>query len=139
MKLVIIGGGEVGHEKLNIILQNAPDTEITLIATTINKDIEALADIYPNITLLEREYDKDVLEEGEIIIVAVNDHSLSKKIYLDAKEQGKLVNVADTLNSVILASARCTKGKFEGCHFYKWQIAHGGQKIERNPKRCFTN
>src|SRR5687767_10454632 len=96
MKLLIIGGDHSGCEKLNIVLQNAPATEITLIATAINKEIQELADIYPNITLLERAYDKGVLEEGEIIIVAVKDHSLSKKIYLEAKERGKLVNVADT-------------------------------------------
>lgn len=95
MQLLIIGGGNAALEKLNAVLQNAPATEITVVASTISKEIEALAEQYPDITLEEKPYETEDLDEGDIVIVAVNDHALSRRIFHEARERGKFVNVAD--------------------------------------------
>ncbi|MES2649058.1 MAG: TSUP family transporter [Bacteroidota bacterium] len=95
MQLLIIGGGKDALEALHAVLQNAPATEITLVALTISKEIETLASLYPNITLEERSYDPEVLDEGEVVIIAINNQHLSKKIYQEAKEKGKWLNVTD--------------------------------------------
>ena len=36
LSLLIVGGGYVGNEKLNAVLQNSPKATITLVATAIS-------------------------------------------------------------------------------------------------------
>jgi siroheme synthase-like protein len=122
LRLLIIGGGNVGLEKLNAVLQNSPATEIRLVATAISGTIKELAAVHPHIQLFERPYRTDDLDQADILIVAVNDKTISQLIAKEAREKGKLVNVADTpdlcdfyLSSVIrkgdLKIAISTNGK----------------------------
>lgn len=96
LNLLLVGGGKVGLEKLNAILQNAPDAAVWVIATEINNEIKLLAAAHPNIVLQERPFQEEDLEHKEVVIVAVNDKSVSKYVRMLAKEKKLLVNVADT-------------------------------------------
>jgi siroheme synthase-like protein len=96
LKLLIVGGGNIGLEKLQTVLQNSPSTPITLVAPDIIPAIRELAEQHPNIRLLERPYHQHDLEPADIAIVAVNDRALSEIIARQARTKGILVNVADT-------------------------------------------
>lgn len=96
LRLLIIGGGNVGLEKLNAVLQNSPATHIRLVATTIGEKVRELAANHPHIELFERPYRPDDLDQADIVIVAVNEKTVSQSIAMEAKEKGKLINVADT-------------------------------------------
>lgn len=96
LQLTIIGGGYVGFEKLNAVLQNAPATSIKLVAKEISGQIREMAAGYPNIVLIEKPYESgDIEETADIVIAAVNDPVLSAQVHADAKAKRKLVNVAD--------------------------------------------
>ena len=96
LHLTIIGGGYVGFEKLNAVLQNSPGTPIKLVAKEISDEIRAMAAPYPHIILIEKAYDEsDIEETADLIIAAVNDPILSAQVHADAKAKHKLVNVAD--------------------------------------------
>ena len=95
LSLLIVGGGYVGNEKLTAVLQNSPKSSITLVATVISEEIVALAKDYPNITLIERSYQTDDINGHDIVIAALNDSTVSEQVSRDAKQKGKLVNVAD--------------------------------------------
>ena len=95
LRLLIIGGGNVGLEKLQAVLQNSPATRITLVAIHIQEKIKELAALHPNITLIERAYASTDLDQADIAISAVDDKSLSALIQKDAKEKGILINAAD--------------------------------------------
>ena len=95
LHLLIIGGGNVGLEKLNAVLQNSPATSIRLVATAIHSTIKERAASYPTLELIERPYHPDDLNGADIIIAAVNDRDLSARIQQDAKAKGILINVAD--------------------------------------------
>jgi siroheme synthase-like protein len=95
LRLTIIGGGYVAIEKLNAVLSNSPQTKIKLISKTIDPEIETLA-INHSITLIKKEYEASDLENTDLVIAAINDRSVSKLIYEDAKARGILINVADT-------------------------------------------
>lgn len=95
MQLLIVGGGYVGLEKLNAVINNSPKTAIRLIAITISDEIKQLANAYANIQLIERAIEADDLDSPDIIIVAVNDRAVSEWTYTTAKAKHKLVNVAD--------------------------------------------
>lgn len=95
LSLLIIGGGNVGLEKLQAVLGNSPQTHIRLIALSIDPRILEIAGQHPNITIFNKAYQATDLDGAEILIVAVNDIPLSEQIRNDAKARGILVNVAD--------------------------------------------
>jgi len=96
LRLLVVGGGKVGLEKLQTVLLNSPATAVTLVAPEISEPVRELAQTHPNIRLLERAYHKCDLEYADIAIVAVNDRAVSQTVAREAKEKGILVNVADT-------------------------------------------
>ena len=95
MRLLIIGGGKIGLEKLHAVLYNSPATRITLVATEVQEAIWQLAKKHENITIIERQYNQNDLLEADLVIVAVNDIPLAEQIRFEAKEKNLLVNVAD--------------------------------------------
>ncbi len=96
LEVLLVGGGKVGLEKLNAILQNAPAASIHLVATEISADIKELAKKYKGIVAEERPFQDADLNDKDIVIVAVNDKSVSQYVRILAKEKKLLVNVADT-------------------------------------------
>jgi siroheme synthase-like protein len=96
LRLLIVGGGNVCLEKLQAVVQNSPATPVTVVATKISAPVRALAQLHPNVRLLERPYHPSDLEYADIAIVAVNDREISVSVARDAKINGVLVNVADT-------------------------------------------
>jgi uncharacterized protein len=111
LRLLIVGGGGVGLEKLQTVLQNSPATSITVVAPAIGDAVKELAVHHPNIRLVERAYQQDDLELADIVIVAVDDRTVSETVASQAKEKGLLVNVADTPDL---------------CDFYLGSIVHKG-------------
>jgi len=95
LSLLIIGGGNVGLEKLQAVLGNSPQTHIRLIALSIDQRIHSIAAKHENIILANKPYEANDLNGAELLIVAVNDIPLSERIRNDAKARGILVNVAD--------------------------------------------
>jgi uncharacterized protein len=95
LSLLIVGGGYVGNEKLTAVLQNSPKANIKLVATEISEEIKELAKNYPDVTLIERPYTAGDIDGNDIVIAALNDADVSEQVSIDAKQKGKLVNVAD--------------------------------------------
>ena len=95
LSLLIVGGGYVGNEKLTAVLQNSPKANIKLVAASISEEVKDLAKNYPNVILIERPYQPDDINGSDIVIAALNDSKVSEQVSIDAKQKGKLVNVAD--------------------------------------------
>jgi uncharacterized protein len=95
LSLLVVGGGYVGNEKLTAVLQNSPRAAVTLVATVISEEIKELAKEYLNVKLIERPYQADDINGHDIVIAALNDAEISRQVSIDAKQKGKLVNVAD--------------------------------------------
>lgn len=96
LRLLIVGAGNVGLEKLNAVLLNSPGTQISIVAIEVSKAVKAIAERHNNISLIEGPYTEMLLTDIDIVIVAVNDKALGKTISDDAHKKGLLVNVADT-------------------------------------------
>lgn len=111
LRLVMVGGGLIGLEKLEAVLTNSPNTTITLVAITISNDIKIIAAQHPNITLIEKPYHITHLNNADVVIAAVNDINLATIIVTNAKQKGILVNAAD---------------KPELCDFYLGSIVKKG-------------
>lgn len=95
LRLLIVGGGYIGLEKLNAVLQNAPGTQIRLVGITISEEIKALAEKYKNLLLTEKPFEPSDADGIDLAIVGINDPVASSAIAAEIKGRGILVNVAD--------------------------------------------
>src|SRR5664279_4043539 len=96
LDVLLVGGGKVGLEKLTAILNNAPDSAVTIVAMEISEAIKQLAVAHPRIKWMEKAFEPEDLDDKEIVIVAINDKSTSNYIRVLSKQRKLLVNVADS-------------------------------------------
>jgi len=95
LRVLLIGGGNVALEKLQAIVNNAPETKVTVVARAVFDSFKEEADKYGTITIITGEYEPSYLDNCDLVIAAVNDIPTSERIRSDAKQKGKLINVAD--------------------------------------------
>ncbi len=96
LRMLIVGGGDVGSEKLRFLIKSSPDTNVTIVAPTISEEIKYIAKQFPNVEIIHREFAEADLENKDVIIIATEIPELNKEIRRQAKEKKLLVNVADT-------------------------------------------
>ena len=96
LQTLIVGGGNVGHEKLAAILKNSPDARVTVVARNIHEPIRALAAEHPAVKLEERNFKLWDLFDKDLILLATDSKSLHETIRKFARTKRLLVNVADT-------------------------------------------
>jgi precorrin-2 dehydrogenase/sirohydrochlorin ferrochelatase len=96
LHLLIVGGGYVGLEKIEAVLNNSPGATITLVSPEIRNEITAIAAEKPKVTLITRKFEDADLDEKDVIIVATNNKEENKRIKRVARARHLLCNVADT-------------------------------------------
>jgi len=94
--VLIVGGGEVGLEKLSFLLKSSPNAQVTLVAKAIKPAIRKLAKKHPSVTLFERAFFPEDLTGIQLVLIATEDHETNLNIQQEAKNRGILANVADT-------------------------------------------
>lgn len=95
MHFLIVGGGNVGLEKLEAVLRNSPLTKITLIAPLIKSEIVELAH-HHDITLIYEPYQDKFLSDVDIVIAGTDSKAVNLQVQQDCKKHKILVNIADT-------------------------------------------
>ena len=95
LRLLIVGAGEIGYEKLATVLSNTPGAHVTVVANFIKKEVRELAFQHKNVQLIQAAYHAEFLDNCDIVIAAVNDIDLAERIRQDTKQKGKLLNAAD--------------------------------------------
>ncbi len=111
LPLLIVGGGKVGLEKLEAVLQNSPATDVRMVSYTFLPEIQELVKDFPSVVLVEKGFEEKDLADRTIVILALNDLAASQEIQQICKRKGKLVNVAD---------------KPELCDFYLGSVVRKG-------------
>src|SRR3954452_1328970 len=96
LHVLLIGAGNVGLEKLQALMNNAPGTKIRVVAKDVADSFAAFANQHKTVEIIIDEYKLGYLNECDIVVAAVNDIAISKRIRDDARQKGKLINVADT-------------------------------------------
>src|ERR1700739_1439030 len=91
-RCVVIGGGEVGLEKVEGLL--ACDGDVTLVAPKAQPELVQLA-LEGSIRWEQREYESGDLDGALIAIAATNDTELNIQVFEDAEARSMLVNVCD--------------------------------------------
>src|SRR5579884_4130985 len=91
-RCVVIGGGEVGLEKVEGLL--ACDGDVTLVAPEANPALVQLA-LEGSIRWEQREYESGDLDGALIAIATTDDTELNIRVFEDAEARSMLVNVVD--------------------------------------------
>ncbi len=91
-RCVVVGGGEVGLEKVEGLL--ACDGDVTLVAPDVVPELEALAE-EGSIRWERRAYESADLEGALIAIAATSDTDINIRVFDDAERRAMLVNVVD--------------------------------------------
>lgn len=97
-RLLIVGAGEVGYEKLFFILKSSPRAHIRIVAPWVNPEIIDLLAKRPchRVQIDLRPFETEDVLDTDLVIAATNIRSLNEEVHQYAKAAGKLVNVADT-------------------------------------------
>lgn len=94
-KVLIIGGGTIAYEKLMHLLEFTSD--ITLLSKEYSKDISNLIAV-TSLNYIQKEYMHTDIKGFDIIIAAIDDISLQKKIYIESRSYNCLCNCVDLPN-----------------------------------------
>jgi precorrin-2 dehydrogenase / sirohydrochlorin ferrochelatase len=96
LQILIVGGGKAGLEKVSLLFKNSDNANITLVAPEIKEEIKEIASRFPNLLLVQREYQTSDLEGKALVIAATSIKELNKRVKEEAKARKILTNVADT-------------------------------------------
>lgn len=95
LNILVVGGGNVGHEKLHFLFKSSPNANVEVVAKWFLPETETLAKKH-GAKLTKGRYRRKYLKKRHIVIAATNDEKLNKRIHRDAKKRYLLANIADT-------------------------------------------
>jgi len=96
MRVVVIGGGKIGLEKITAVLSNSPATRLVLVAPEILPEILELGKQFSQVEFRQRAYQTSDLDDADILIMATGNRQLSEEVKEQAHKRNIFVNVADT-------------------------------------------
>jgi precorrin-2 dehydrogenase/sirohydrochlorin ferrochelatase len=97
LNTLVVGGGNVGLEKLEAIFRNSPKATVTLVSPEIRDEIKALVP-HHNLTLVFEKYHFSHLEGIDIVTAGTDSKEVNRQVRDDCKAKRILVNIADTPN-----------------------------------------
>lgn len=94
LNILIVGGGNVGLEKLTFMLKSSPRAQVEMVAPEFLEETLALAKKH-NVKITRDSYNKSYLQGRHMVIATTDQVSVNEQVYYDCREQQILVNVAD--------------------------------------------
>ncbi|MGX7689476.1 precorrin-2 dehydrogenase/sirohydrochlorin ferrochelatase family protein [Flectobacillus roseus] len=96
LDVLLVGGGNVGLEKISAMLQNSPEARITVVAPMILDSLREYIRHFEQVQILEREFQEQDLDNRDLVILATDNPQLHATIKATTKQRRILCNVADT-------------------------------------------
>ena len=96
LDILLVGGGNVGLEKLSAMLNNSPDTKVTMVADIFRDELLEYVKDYPNVKLIKRKFEFNDLNNKDLVILSTDNPNLHASIKRVTAERHILCNVADT-------------------------------------------
>lgn len=96
LNILLVGGGNVGTEKLEFLLKSSPKAQVTAVSREFSESFISLASKTDTVTMIEDVYLEKYLGAKHLVIAATDDKAVNKQIHDEAKDRYLLVNVADT-------------------------------------------
>ena len=97
LKMLIVGGGEVGMEKMHFIMKSSPNARIRILATWFSDEVSELAKKFPDtVQMVTKAFEAEDIADADLVVAATNFHEVNMQVYKAAKERNRIINVADT-------------------------------------------
>jgi uncharacterized membrane protein YfcA len=93
LQILLVGAGDAGHERLQVLLNEAPGARVVVVAPTVSEKVERLLASYPSCSLLQRPFLEADLEEKDLVILATNNETLHRQISVLASSKGQTVHM----------------------------------------------
>ena len=94
LDVLIVGGGNVGLEKLTFLLKSSPSAKVTVVAPDFHAELVELAQKHA-VELIKDIYQVSYLKGRHMVIATTDDVPVNIEVYKDCKARQILVNVAD--------------------------------------------
>jgi len=94
LDVLIVGGGNVGLEKLTFLLKSSPSANVTMVSKAFMPEVISLAKGH-NVSLVEDAYKTSYLKGRQMVIATTDDLDVNLQVYHDCKKENILVNLAD--------------------------------------------
>lgn len=94
LNILIVGGGNVGLEKLIFMLKSSPQAKVEMLAPKFLDDTLVLAKQH-QVKITRDSYNSGYLEGRHIVIAATDNTIVNEQVYHDCRARQTLVNVAD--------------------------------------------
>jgi len=96
INVLIVGGGNVGLEKLSFMLKSSPNANVEVVATKFLPELEALVEKHPSVKLTQAKFKKKMLKKRHMVIACTDDLMVNKRVYNLARKRYLICNIADT-------------------------------------------
>lgn len=94
LNVLIVGGGNVGLEKLTFLLKSSPNARVQMVALEFLPETVELAQKH-HVEMVQEAYHKQFLEGKHMVIACTDKPEVNEQVYHDCRERSILVNVAD--------------------------------------------
>lgn len=94
LKVLIVGGGNVGLEKLTFLLKSSPNAQVQMVAPEFLDATLQLAEKH-QVELTREAYDAKFLNGKHMVVACTDKPEVNEQVYHDCRERSILVNVAD--------------------------------------------
>ena len=96
LNTLIVGGGNVGLEKLSFLLKSSPNAIVEVVAPRFLPELETLASSHSTVTLTNKKFNRWMLRQRNLVIACTDDLKVNKRIYDLCRKRFLLCNIADT-------------------------------------------
>lgn len=96
INVLIVGGGNVGLEKLSFMLKSSPNANVEVVATKFLPELKALVEKHPSVQLTQSKFKKKMLKKRHMVIACTDDLEVNKRVYDLSRKRYLICNIADT-------------------------------------------
>ncbi|MFV5687027.1 precorrin-2 dehydrogenase/sirohydrochlorin ferrochelatase family protein [Flavobacterium sp. ZT3R25] len=96
LNVLIVGGGNVGLEKLSFMLKSSPNANVEVVAPKFSQELVALVEKHPSVKLTKAKFKKKMLKKRHMVIACTDDLRVNKRIFDLSRKRYLICNIADT-------------------------------------------
>jgi precorrin-2 dehydrogenase/sirohydrochlorin ferrochelatase len=96
LNILIVGGGNVGLEKLSFMLKSSPNANVEVVAPKFLPELESLVEKHPSVKLTKAKFKKKMLKKRHMVIACTDNLKVNKKVFDLSRKRFLICNIADT-------------------------------------------
>ncbi|SHM09630.1 precorrin-2 dehydrogenase/sirohydrochlorin ferrochelatase family protein [Flavobacterium xinjiangense] len=96
LNVLIVGGGNVGLEKLSFMLKSSPNANVEVVAPKFLPELGVLVEKHPSVKLTKAKFKKKMLKKRHMVIACTDNLKVNKKVFDLSRKRYLICNIADT-------------------------------------------